>query len=316
MKVKFWGVRGSLPTPPTSHHIREKFLKIIDNLPAAVLANPAEIKKHVLGLSNLEAGLIGGNTSCIEIRADNKILIFDMGSGLKSLGNYLVKNEQSKKGLDLSIFLTHTHWDHILGFPFFAPAFFPNNKITFYSPHPNLKDRLEVQQDFRFFPVSLDHMPSKKEFIQIGHNTSVEIGKIKITNCPLYHPGGSFGYRIECDGKTVVYATDSEYKNLDRESTKQYIDFFRNADLLIFDAQYTFEEAIHKEDWGHSSALVGIEFAIEAGVKQLALFHHEPERDDFEINNILKKSLDFKKINYPEDDLEIFLAMEGLEIVL
>jgi phosphoribosyl 1,2-cyclic phosphodiesterase len=98
-------------------------------LPAAVLANPAEIKNTVLGLSNLEAGLIGGNTSCIEIRADNKILIFDMGSGLKSLGNYLVKNEQSKKGLDLSIFLTHTHWDHILGFPFFAPAFSPTIKL-------------------------------------------------------------------------------------------------------------------------------------------------------------------------------------------
>jgi len=161
MKVKFWGVRGSIPTPPTSNHIRDKFIKIIDNLPPAVLSSPSEIKKHILGLSNLDAGIIGGNTSCIEIRADNKILIFDMGSGLKALGNYLVKNEQNKKGLELHIFLTHTHWDHILGFPFFTPAFFPNNKITFYSPHPNLKERLEIQQDFRFFPVSLEHMPSK-----------------------------------------------------------------------------------------------------------------------------------------------------------
>ncbi len=316
MKVKFWGVRGSIPTPSTSAQIRAKILKLIDNLPTDILSNPVAIKNYILGLSNLEAGVIGGNTPCIEIRADDKILIFDMGSGLKALGNYLVRTEQNKKGLDLHIFLTHTHWDHIHGFPFFTPAFFPNNKLTFYSPHPNLKERLEIQQDFRFFPVSLEHMPSQKKFVHIEHGVTMEIGKIKITNCPLYHPGGSFGYRIECDGKVAVYATDSEYKSFESESTKQYIDFFRDAGLLIFDAQYTFEEAIHKEDWGHSSALVGIEFAIEAGVKKLALFHHEPERDDFEIYSILKKSIDFKRINFPDNDLDIFLAMEGLEVEL
>ncbi|MFA4922554.1 MAG: MBL fold metallo-hydrolase, partial [Candidatus Neomarinimicrobiota bacterium] len=227
-----------------------------------------------------------------------------------------VKNEPNKNGLDLHIFITHTHWDHIHGFPFFTPAFFPNNKLTFYSPHPNLKERLEVQQDFRFFPVSLEHMPAKKEFVLLEHNSTINLGEVKISNHPLYHPGGSFSYRIEWNGKSIVYATDSEYKNLDRESTKQYIDFFRGADLLIFDAQYTFEEAIHKEDWGHSSALVGVEFAVEAGVKRLALFHHEPERNDFEIQDILKKSIDFKKINFPKQKLDIFLAMEGLEIYL
>jgi len=314
MKVKFWGVRGSLPTPPTSEHIREKFIKIIDSLNPEILGKPDQIKKYILGLNNLEAGIIGGNTPCIEIRVDNKILIFDMGSGMKALGNHLIKTKQNKNGLDLHIFISHTHWDHIHGFPFFTPAFSPNNKLTFYSPHPNLKERLEVQQDFRFFPVALEHMSAQKKFVLLQHNSSIELGKIKIFNSPLYHPGGSFGYRIECEGKSVVYATDSEYKNLDRESTKQYIDFFCNADLLIFDAQYTFEEAIHKEDWGHSSALVGIEFAVEAGVKQLALFHHEPDRNDFEIADILKKSLDYKKINFPRQQLNIFLAMEGLEI--
>ena len=316
MKVKFWGVRGSIPTPPTSEQIRHKFLRIIDHLPTNIRKNPTEIKKYILSLSYLEAGLIGGNTSCVEIRADNKILIFDMGSGLRALGNYLVKNEQNKNGLDLHIFISHTHWDHIMGFPYFTPAFFPNNKITFYSPHPDIKERLEIQQDSRFFPVSLEHMLAKKEFIQLQPKTSITLGKVKISNYPLYHPGGSYGYRIDWDGKSVVYATDSEYKNLDRESTKHYIDFFRGANLLIFDAQYTFEEAIHKEDWGHSSALIAVEFAVEAGVKKLALFHHEPERDDFEINDILKKSRDFKKINFPNEILDIFLAMEELEITL
>jgi len=316
MKIKFWGVRGSIPTPLNTDQIRDKFLKLIAHIPDPILHDTNKLENYLKQTTPVEAGVIGGNTSCIEVRADNKILIFDMGSGIKALGNYLVKNDQNKQGLEIHIFLSHTHWDHIIGFPFFTPAFFPNNRLYFYSAHPNLKERLEIQQDFRFFPVALEHMPASKEFIQLQHNSTLELGAIKISNIPLYHPGGSFGYRVECEDKKFVYATDSEYKNLDRDSTRHNIEFFRDADVLVFDAQYTFEEAIHKEDWGHSSALVGVDFAVEANVKKLVLFHHEPERNDFEIYDILKRSVDFRKINFPESGLEIMLATEGLELVI
>jgi len=316
MRVRFWGVRGSIPTPPTSDQIKNKIKKFAQRVIEENISDQHKIDALIDTLPPVETGLIGGNTSCVEVRADNKIIILDMGSGLKNLGNYIMKHDQNTNGLEIHIFLSHTHWDHILGFPFFAPAFFPNNKIFFYGGHPNIKERLETQQDFRFFPVALHHMKAKKEFIQLEHRSSMEIGNVTVKNYPLYHPGGSFGYRVECEGKSLVYATDSEYKDLSEGNTKKHLEFFKNADLLIFDAQYTFEEAIHKEDWGHSSALVGIDFSIQANVKRMALFHHEPERDDFEVNEILQKSINYKKINYPDANLKIFLATEGLEIRL
>lgn len=316
MKVKFWGVRGSIPTPQTSLQIKQKIQRILRKINEKQLSDPAAINRYIDSLSPVEAGTIGGNTACIEVRADNQLIIFDMGSGIKNLGNYIMKNDQTTEGLDLHIFITHTHWDHLSGFPFFAPAFLPNNTLHFYSGHPNLKERLEIQQDYRFFPVALNQMGAKKEFTQLEHNSSIHIGDVKITNFPLYHPGGCFGYRVDYAGKSFVYATDSEYKDLNGNNTKRYLEFFKNAGLLVFDAQYTFEEAIHKEDWGHSSALVGIDFAVQADVKRLALFHHEPERDDFEIEAILQKSIDYSKINYPDYNLDIFLAVEGLEVKL
>ncbi|MBU4443802.1 MBL fold metallo-hydrolase [bacterium] len=316
MKIRFWGVRGSIPTPPTSDQIKNKIRKFAQRIVEENISDQHKIDALIDTLIPVEAGLIGGNTSCVEVRADDKLIILDMGSGLKNLGNYIVKHDQNTNGLEIHIFLSHTHWDHILGFPFFAPAFFPNNKIFFYGGHPNIKERLETQQDFRFFPVALHQMKAKKEFIQLKHRTGVEIGNVTVKNYPLYHPGGSFGYRVECGGKSFVYATDSEYKDLSKGNINKYVEFFKNTDLLIFDAQYTFEEAIHKEDWGHSSALVGIDFSIQANVKRMAIFHHEPERDDFEVDEILQKSINYKKINYPDADLKIFLATEGLEIQL
>jgi len=316
MRIRFWGVRGSIPTPPTSVQIKEKIRKVAQRIVSENITDQNKINALIDSMSPVDAGLIGGNTSCIELRADNKILIFDMGSGLKNLGNFIMKHDQNTNGLEIHIFISHTHWDHMLGFPFFGPAFFPNNKIYFYSGHPNIKERLELQQDFRFFPVALHQMLAKKEFIQLKHRSSFNIGNLTVSNLPLYHPGGSFGYRVECCGKSFVYTTDSEYKDLSKKNTQNHIDFFKDADLLVFDAQYTFEEAIHKEDWGHSSALVGIDFSIQANVKRLALFHHEPERNDFEINEILKKSIDYQKMNYPGADLKIFLATEDLEFQL
>ncbi len=316
MKIKFWGVRGSIPTPPSSQQIKDKIRSIIKNLTPEVLTSSENIDTFINNFSVIEAGLIGGNTSCIEVRTNNHIIIFDMGSGIKRLGAYIMAHDQKKEGIPIHIFLSHTHWDHIMGFPFFAPAYVPQNEIYIYSPHPNFQKRLELQQDFRFFPVSIDDMPSEKKFIPFKRNSEVEIGSTRIKNIQLYHPGASFGYRVEHDGKVFVYATDSEYKVLSSDAIQHYIDFFRDADLLVFDAQYTFDEAMHKEDWGHSSAIVGIDFSVDANVKKLALFHHEPDKDDFAINTMLEKSLEYKKIEYPHSDLKVFLATEEFEINL
>ena len=314
MRVKFWGVRGSIPTPANSDQIKQKIFKIIEKIPEDSLGAKQKIKDYVNNLNNVYVGVIGGNTSCVELRVKDKLFIFDMGSGIRLLGNQLMKNGFLESEKEIHIFLSHTHWDHIMGLPFFAPAHFPKAKIYFYSVHPDLEERLRLQQDFRFFPVSLDNMASEKVFVKLDPESEINIEGIKVKNKKLYHPGGSYGYRVTYNGKTFIYATDSEYKNLNLNDNKPYIDFFRGADLLVFDAQYTFEEAVHKEDWGHSSALIGVDLSVAAGVKKLALFHHEPERSDFEVYSVYKKAIDFKNINYPKSKLEIILAYEGLTL--
>lgn len=316
MEIKFWGVRGSIPTPPSVEQINQKIRDILEKAAVSNISTREKREKFIQQFSYLETGVIGGNTACVEVRANNKLIIFDMGSGLVRLGNALMKQENFNDGLDIHIFVSHTHWDHILGFPMFKPAFYAQNRITFYSVHPNLEERMKLQQDFRFFPVSLDHMASQKKFIQLKQDEVFDLEGVKITNTLQYHPGDSYGYRVDYGGKSLVYATDSEYKNISNEFGQKHVEFFRDADLLIFDAMYTFEEAIHKEDWGHSSALVGIDLSVKANVKNLALFHHEPDNDDPTVLSMLHRSLNYKKINYPKSPMDVFLAYEGYSMTL
>jgi len=316
MKVKFWGVRGSIPSPFTQHQIREKVMRILEFAKGKDISTLSRRNELIEQFIKKEPLLVGGNTSCVEIRACNDIFILDMGSGIKKLGNELLKEEGYVDGFPFHIFINHTHWDHIQGFPFFVPAYHAQNKFIFYSPFPDIEERLIGQQVGSYFPVQFKDMPCKKEFVHLEENSSYSIGNVEISNMEMYHPGRSFGYRISCNGKSVVYATDSEYKDLSSQGIGRYIDFFKDTDLLIFDAQYSLGETIHKEDWGHSSSIIGIDISIEAGVKRLALFHHEPENTDRTLLAMLNEALRYKKINYPDVELDIFLSTEGLEVTI
>lgn len=316
MKVRFWGVRGSIPTPVSSMKIREKIEHVLADSVNEDLSTKEKQKEFLDNYSFHEIGTIGGDTSCVEVELNGERIILDMGSGLVRLGNKLMQQDEGNGDLNMHIFVTHTHWDHIMGLPMFKPAFYPQSNIKIYGVHENIEQRLRDQQDIRFFPVALDHMASKKEFFQLEAESEIDIKGIKIRNTLQHHPGGSYAYRIDFNGKSMVYATDSQYKNLTSKFTSRHAEFFKGADLLIFDAMYTFEEAIHREDYGHSSAIIGIDLAIKAGVKRLALFHHEPDNDDDTIFSMLKKSQNYKNVNYPGSELEVFLAHEGLEIDL
>jgi ribonuclease BN (tRNA processing enzyme) len=269
MKVKFWGVRGSIPTPIFDKTFKTQLRLILSDITTDDISTPEKKNEFIENLT-FDKTIIGGNTACVELQIDNKLFIFDMGSGIIQLGNYLVR-KQRKNGLDINIFISHTHWDHILGLPFFKPAFYSNNKITFFSPITNLEKRLILQQNPKYFPISLDLYPA---------------------------------------------STDSEHKHFQNEQNGKFIDFFKDADILIFDAQYTLEEAIDKRDWGHSTALTGIDLAIRSNVKKLVLFHHEPDNNDEMIHKILKQSIKYRQEKYPNSSLEVSLAYEGMEINL
>ena len=224
MEVQFWGVRGSIPAPPTSQHLLSKIRRVLELSVGEDLSSPQKIDAFLNSLSERELGFLGGNTPCVEVQIGDTIIVFDMGSGFRELGDYLIKKQKSTgKGIEVHVFMCHTHWDHIQGFPFFVPAYRENTKIHFYHIHPNLKDRLEQQQDFRFFPVSMNNMASTKEFHQMEAGGEVRIGDVTIKNIELNHPGKSYSFRVEHDGKSFVYASDGEYNNLPTAKIKEYI---------------------------------------------------------------------------------------------
>lgn len=283
MYIKFWGTRGSLPTALSTEAIKYKIRQALEGAAGLNLADQSVLNRYLERLPFTVWGTAGGNTPCLEIRSGDQLLILDAGSGLRLLGLELLRNGFAEGHRQADFLITHTHWDHIQGFPFFRPAFIPHNRFTFYSPFPNLAERLAQQQQPDFFPVPVTYMSAKLEFQTIPENQWQQIGNFRVKAIRLIHPGLTYGYRIEDGRSSLVWATDSEYKQVDRASTETYVDFFRQADLLIFDAQYNLSEMLDRPDWGHSSALMGAELAYRAEVKRLALAHHDPTSSDEKI---------------------------------
>jgi phosphoribosyl 1,2-cyclic phosphodiesterase len=244
VRIKFWGVRGSTPTPQ------------IENLK------------------------FGGNTPCLEVRnGANECVIFDAGSGIRALGQTLMQ-EAAGAPINAKIFLTHFHWDHIQGIPFFAPLYGPNNHISFLSGSTGrpLQETLEGQMAKPYFPIDFGQVAARRDFQQIETGAAIKVGGLTIRPFPLNHPQGASGYRIECNGVVIVYATDFEHGV--GESDAVLYEYAQNANILICDAQYTPAEYETHRGWGHSTWQNAVLLAREARAEHLMLFHHDPSHDD------------------------------------
>lgn len=253
MRLRFWGVRGSIPTPQ---------------------------------FENLE---FGGNTACVEVRLPGgDVLVFDGGTGIRDLG-LLLTREFSDRPMDLNVLLTHFHWDHIQGIPFFAPLYSPLNTVTFHGHGAlgNPEKMLGGQMQEPYFPVGLELAAATKRFVEVGRS-SFQIGSATIRPFPLNHPQGAIGYRIEYEGASIVYATDLEHGN--EELDRLLRDFAGGADLLVYDAQYTPEEYEAHRGWGHSTWLEATRVASDAGVRRLILFHHDPSHDSKRTKDIVRQA--------------------------
>ena len=250
MNVRFWGVRGSIPSPgPTTMRY-------------------------------------GGNTSCVSIEfADNHVLVLDAGTGIRLLGDAVAQGDA-----EISMALTHAHWDHIHGFPFFAPLYQEGRSILFAS-HERAQALFKVliqQMDGARFPVTQDQLPCILRFLpEAGFNTRIE-KTAEVTRLKVNHPGEADGIRVRCDGHTVVYIPDNELDPPDKPtvSFKELASFCRYADVLIHDAQYLEEDMPEKSGWGHSTVERVCDLAAEAEVAHLVLFHHDPNRTDDELDAI------------------------------
>jgi len=283
----------------------------------------------------------GGNTACIELRFKDtdRLIIIDAGSGIRELGNYMMAHDLRKGPIKTEILLTHTHWDHITGFPFFTPIYVPGTELKIYGPVTYEDETLEKivggQLAYRYFPVRQAELASKIEYFDLKESRMDFNDGITITTKYLNHPILCIGYRFEYHGKIVCTAYDTEpFRNVfcidpndpaydeqvaregeevAGEENQRVEEFFSGADLLIHDAQYTRQEyESSKVGWGHSSFEHAVETAKRANVKRLALFHHEPLRTDAQIDELSKKycSPDYS------GDMAVFFAREGMQIEL
>ena len=306
MKVKFWGVRGSIPCPGP------------------------KTQKY------------GGNGACLELRVgeESRIVVIDAGSGIRELGNSIMKNDLARGPLSIDLFLSHTHWDHIMGFPFFTPIYVPGTSIRVYGPVTFEDDPLEEvvggQMKYRYFPVNFGELSSDIEYIRLSENPLLDLGEgLTLVTKILNHPVTTLGFRFEYGGKVFcscydtepyrnLFITDPEHPDYDeamavegeevaREQNMVLEQFFSDADLLVYDAQYTEEEYMaNRIGWGHTPIEYAIEAAGRAGVKRLALFHHDPDRTDEQIDAMGEKYCRL-------DDgggMDVFFAREGVEIEL
>ncbi len=296
MKIKFWGVRGSIPSP-----------------------GPATVK-------------YGGNTTCIEVRTDaGELIILDAGTGIFPLSQSLF----SEFPLTANIFNTHTHWDHIQGLPFFIPFFVPGNRVKIHGAadpvsQKGISEILTAQLQYRFFPIREVELKADIEYHSLKEGERVTIGDATVTPVMMNHPVINFGYRIDCNGKSLFFTGDheplrniytpeepeeyAEYGEIMAQKNRAIMDVIRGVDLLIADTSYTPEEYMQKIGWGHGTFDTSIQMAKEAKVKALYFTHHEPTRSDNALEAVFAEAL-YRNTRH-EGDPEYFLAREGLEIKL
>ena len=275
--------------------------------------DPSQVDDFIASLPQGTQGTYRANTSCVQIETGgNDVILCDAGTGIR---DYALSLPADAAPRTYHIFLSHLHWDHIQGFPFFSPAYTPGNRIVLHGFHKETEAVLRQQMEAPCFPVPFDSMQADIEFDIRGEGDSFDLGEVQVRTIRQDHPGGSWGYRFERGGKAIVYSTDAEHAPDKRPEDCPFIDFFRGADILIFDAQYTREQvANEKRNWGHSDHSTAIEIAGRAGVGQLVFFHHEPGYSDAEIEAMFAEALDSANSGARPRPQHLVLAFDGLRL--
>jgi len=313
MNIHFWGVRGSLPTPTTPARIKSKISAIIEQLTPEDLVSAESRERFLAGLPPWLFGTVGGNSPCVSVDFDDakECLIFDCGSGVREMG--MAQIIEKRTSPNYHVFLSHFHWDHIQGLPFFGPGYNPSVKMDFYSPVNEIEENLRGQMVHPYFPVSLDTMGSRKSFNVL--KKEVRVAERVISYKKMNHPGGSYAYCVNERGKRFIYSTDTELTADDFMKTAENISFFKDADLIVVDCQYTLGEAIDKYNWGHSAFSLAVDFAANWGIKHMVMFHHDPTYDDHKLYGILQSARWYLE-RMSIKGIELTLAYEGLEITI
>jgi phosphoribosyl 1,2-cyclic phosphodiesterase len=315
MKLKIWGSRGSIPSPLTPLQLEQKTDENLKLFCDSSFYASKDIPGFLADRKIAQGNSFGGNTTCVEVIGNNSLII-DGGSGLRLKGNQLMAGDCGKGKGVVHIYMTHFHWDHLMGIPFFVPIFIPGNEIHFYSVDANLESAIKLVFTKPYFPVPFSALASKIFFHQIPPRVPTVIAGFEVTPYKLDHPDPCWGARITFDGKSYAHVVDNEGKRVSREDMGEDLPLYQNLDLMYFDAQYSFNDLLKNVDWGHSSAFIGMDIAFREKIKKVIFTHHDPMASDQQLKNMIETDREYYQEQKPHFDhgFEWLFAYDGLEV--
>ena len=322
MKIKIWGSRGSLPAPYTPAEVEDKINKSLTDFFDGGYTGKADIKEFLKNRMTGRFSGYGGNTLCVELTTPKSQLIIDAGSGIRLLGYKLLQGSCGKGKGEVHILFTHFHWDHISGLPFFVPMHIPGNKIHVYAVQDDLEKMFQTMFQKPYFPLELKDVAGTIIYHKIDLHTWYDFNDLVYSPFNLDHPDPCYGYRFEYHGKSYGHCVDTEAKVISPQKLGKDADYYKDLDLMLFDAQYRTKEKYEKVDWGHASAAVGIDIAMNEGIKKAVFIHHDPSSTDEKIYEYEQEAREYyetklamsEKTGRKLQKVEWSFAYDGMEI--